>query len=442
MADFCTHWFRLAHDALPEGGRAGLVGTNSIRQNESREASLDYLVERGGVITEAVSTEVWSGDAAVHVSIVNWAKGNLPAHPRKLFTQLGDSVESPWKTEEVERIGPTLKAGTDVTGALMLAANEKAKKCFTGQNPVNAGFFLEPDEAAALIKADPRNREIIFPYMIGRDLVEAGKPTRWIIDFGKRDQFAARSYELSFAWVQERVMPVVLAKAEAEKKAQGKEVTRYTRIAQRWWQFYDYRPGTIAAISGVPRYIICSRVTKRPIFEFVSRDIHPDTALVVFPLPDDYSFGILQAESHYEWFKALCSSLKGDFRYTSDTVFDTFPWPQAPTMKQIKAVAEAAVQLRILRRETMDNLGYSLRDLYRTLNTPGANPLRDAHARLDDAVRAAYGMSADNHPLAFLLALNLELAAKEKDGKTITPPGLPLPESERAAFVTTDCISI
>jgi type II restriction/modification system DNA methylase subunit YeeA len=74
MADFCTHWFRLAHDALPPGGRAGLVGTNTIRQNESRVASLGYLVENSGVITEAVSTQVWSGDAAVHVSIVNWAK--------------------------------------------------------------------------------------------------------------------------------------------------------------------------------------------------------------------------------------------------------------------------------------------------------------------------------------------------------------------------------
>jgi len=44
MADFCTHWFRLAHDALADGGRAGLVGTNTVRQNEGREASLDYIV--------------------------------------------------------------------------------------------------------------------------------------------------------------------------------------------------------------------------------------------------------------------------------------------------------------------------------------------------------------------------------------------------------------
>ena len=86
--------------------------------------------------------------------------------------------------------------------------------------------------------------------------------------------------------------------------------------------------------------------------------------------------------------------------------------------------------------------GWSCANFTAPSTPPGDNPLHSAQARLDSAVRAAYGMSADDDPLAFLLALNLELSAKEKDGKTMTPPGLPLPENERAAFVTTDCITI
>ena len=93
-----------------------------------------------------------------------------------------------------------------------------------------------------------------------------------------------------------------------------------------------------------------------------------------------------------------CSKLKADFRYTSDTVFDTFPWPQTPTKEQIAAVAAAAVALRALRREIMAKLGYSLRALYRTLELPGANPLREAHTRLDTAVRAAYGHAQNRRP--------------------------------------------
>ena len=70
-ADYCVYWFRRAHDRLAPGNRAGLVGTNTIRQNYSREGGLDYIAGHGGTITEAVSAQVWSGEAAVHVSIAN-----------------------------------------------------------------------------------------------------------------------------------------------------------------------------------------------------------------------------------------------------------------------------------------------------------------------------------------------------------------------------------
>ncbi len=441
MADFCTHWFRLAHDALPENGRAGLVGTNTIRQNEGREASLDHVVNQGGTITDAVSTQVWSGDAAVHVSIVNWIKG-AESGTKTLTTQQGDKVSDPWKIEKVEEIRPNLAVGLDLSSAARLIANEKSKTCFTGQNPVNAGFFLEPHEALKLISADPRNKDVVFPYMIGRDLIAEGKPTRWIIDFGKRDLFESMSYPLPFERIKGTVMPSVLARAEKEKIDTGKEVTRYTRIAERWWQFYDYRPGTIAAINSVPRYVAVSRVTKRPIFEFVSKAIHADTALVIFPLADDYSFGLLQSGIHFEWFKTRCSTLESRFRYTSDTVFDTFPWPQTPTRAQIEAVAKEAVALRKLRGEVMAKMNWSLRDLYRTLDEPGSNPLRDAQTKLDNAVRAAYGMPKDADILAFLLALNQTCATKEATGEKITAPGLPLPPEEHANFVTDDCINV
>ena len=197
MADFCVHWFRLAHDLLKPGARAGLVGTNAVRKNESREASMDYLERHGGTIVEAVSSQVWSGEAAVHVSIVNWVKGDQ-AGLKKLFTQTGDSKESPWKCEELAHIGPTLMSTTDVRAARRLAANENAKKCFTGQNPVNAGFFLQPEEARVMVEADPKNCEVLFPYMIGRDLIEYGGPSRWIIDFAQRDLLTAMRYVPAF----------------------------------------------------------------------------------------------------------------------------------------------------------------------------------------------------------------------------------------------------
>jgi hypothetical protein len=71
FTDFCTHWFRLAHQNLRPGKRAGLVGSNTIRRGFSRKASLDYICNNGGFICNAVSSQPWAGEAKVHVSIVN-----------------------------------------------------------------------------------------------------------------------------------------------------------------------------------------------------------------------------------------------------------------------------------------------------------------------------------------------------------------------------------
>ncbi|MBA3354214.1 MAG: hypothetical protein H0U23_17625 [Blastocatellia bacterium] len=169
--------------------------------------------------------------------------------------------------------------------------------------------------------------------------------------------------------------------------------------------------------------------------------IRPDHTLEAFVLADDYSFGIIQSDLHWIWFRVKCSRLKGDFRYTPRSVFDTFPWPQQPTQNQIANVANAAVDLRTIRRQLTEKLKCSLRNLYRMLEQPGDNPLRDAHARLDIAVRAAYGASEEVDPLSFLLELNLACAAKEKVGEHITGPGLVQVTGDNNEFTTGDCIT-
>lgn len=78
VADYVAYWFPLTHDRLPPGGRAGLVATNSVREGSTRKATLDYVVDHGGTLVEAVSSQPWEGDANVSVSIVNWIKGDVP----------------------------------------------------------------------------------------------------------------------------------------------------------------------------------------------------------------------------------------------------------------------------------------------------------------------------------------------------------------------------
>src|SRR3954469_18623574 len=138
--------------------------------------------------------------------------------------------------------------------------------------------------------------------------------------------------------------------------------------------------------------------------------------------------------------KGRCSTLKRDFRYTSQTVFNSFPWPQSPTAKQIEAVAAAAVEVRRGRAGGLSVTTGGLRAVYRTLKLPGRHPLKDAHAALYAAVLAAYGFDPKKDLLAQLLELNLTVAAREKQGVKVTAPGVPPTYPDAAKLVTDDCV--
>jgi hypothetical protein len=194
------------------------------------------------------------------------------------------------------------------------------------------------------------------------------------------------------------------------------------------------------SLAKLSRYVACGRVTKRPIFEFVSSAIHPNDALMVFPFEDDYSFGVLQSGVHWAWFVQRCSTLKGDFRYTSNTVFDTFPWPQSPSQAAVRAVADAAVALRVLRWELRAEHKLSLRDLYRAIEKPGKHPLIAAHKALDAAVRDAYGFTRAEDLVGALAKLNGLCAMRESSGDLIQGPGLPTSVKSVKSFTTDDCV--
>ena len=180
--------------------------------------------------------------------------------------------------------------------------------------------------------------------------------------------------------------------------------------------------------------------TKRPIFCFLGSNVRPDSALTCFTFADDYSFGILQSGTHWIWFITKCSKLKSDFRYTPDTVFDPFPWPQSPTKKQLDSVSAAGREVRRVRDDALSKIKGGLRAVYRTLELPGRHPLKDAHAALDAAVLDAYGFDPKKDLLEQLLRLNLDVAARIAGNQPVTPPGVPASYRDAASLITDDCI--
>jgi hypothetical protein len=93
-----------------------------------------------------------------------------------------------------------------------------------------------------------------------------------------------------------------------------------------------------------------------------------------------------------------------------------------------------------VRAEALAKVKGGLRAVYRTLELPGKNPLKDAHAALDAATLAAYAFDPKSDLLAQLLALNQQVAAKEKAGEKVTPPGVPASYGDAKGLVSEDCI--
>jgi len=448
MADYCVYWFRKAHDHLPPctadnplAGRAGLVGTQNIRNNQSRVGGLDHIVKSGTII-EAVENQAWSGDANVHVSIANWVKSKGPELlplSRRLWTQVtrrnsfarrlsvannGANKESEFTVTNLPVINSSLSGDADLSAKRSLECNKKPKNCFQGKIPGYAGFMLD----AKMVQRLGGVSEVILPYLTGRELLDEFKIERWAIDFGSRDIHQASLFERAFSHCRDHVLPEVQRAYEMSVQSGSDMVSARKEHLQRWWQFWNRRDEMTQRLTELSRYIGCSRVTRRPIMVFLDSKICPSDLVQVFALEDDYSFGVLQSSVHFEWFrKSSRLKIETDTRYSVREVFETFPWPQSPTISQIEDVARLGQEVRQIRGELIQQSPgrIGLRDIYRLLELPGKHSLKTAHAALDEAVSAAFGLTGSESVLSQLSDLNAMIGEAEASGSRSIGPGIP-----------------
>jgi len=448
-ADFCVYWFYKTHQQLKTNCFAGLVGTSSIRQKNSRTGSLDYIKNNEGEIINAISTQTWSGDAAVSVSIVNWYKGKY--FKKKYLYFSVDNIN--YDLLELPFINSDLKPIIDLTNAKTLLTNSNTKLIYLGQTQGHAGFLIERKQAQNILNKNPHFSEVLKPFLIGNDYLSnlKSQPGRYIIDFTEKDLIQSSSFTELFSIIEKKVLPERKAKALKQdtenknaifKNPKAKTNKHHIGFYNNWWHLSYGRPELLKQLKKINRYISCSQISLRPIFEFISSTINPSSTLVVFTFDDDYSFGILQSSLHTNWWKYKGSSFEARYVYITSTVWDTFPWPQKPTNKQIETIAKLSKELRDTRNETMIINKLSLRTLYRTIEKHGKNKIRDLHEELDKAVIEAYGFNPKKDILQQTLDLNLELSNKENNNLEIQKPGIPDYYINKQILLSTDCVCI
>ncbi|SIO90579.1 Eco57I restriction-modification methylase domain-containing protein [Nocardiopsis sp. JB363] len=369
-ADLCSYFLLRNLDLAPKG-RTGIIATNTIAQGDTREVGLDQVVEQEGwKVYRAVKSQKWTGSANVHVSLV-WAGHS----GKKEQAFLGEGP--------VTGITPSLDPESRVTGKpLRLVAN--AEQSFQGSNVLGEGFILEPEQARELIRQNPKNREVIFPYLIGKDLNSRpdSSPSRWVINFGSMSEEEAREYPEPFEVVERDVKPVRLQ-------------NRYSASARdQWWLYERGRPELYSEISGLKHVLTIALVSRTGL------PVRQPTGQVFSHMVGVFVDGglkhlaLLSSGIHYSWAVSRASSMKGDLRYTPSDVYETFPKPER--METLTVIGE---QLDRERRELMLRRSLGLTKLYNLVHDPAGQGdedierLREIHVEIDQAVKEAYGWS-------------------------------------------------
>ena len=413
-SDLVAHFFRRGYHLLRERGTLGLIATNTISQGFTRSTGLRWICEDGGVIYDATRRYRWPGEAAVVVSVVHLARGDIPGE-RFLDGQT------------VPRITAFLFDQGGNRDPVVLSAN--AGKSFIGSYVLGMGFTFDDTDRKGvassvatmrrLIAANPRNGEIIFPYIGGEEVNV--NPThvhhRYAINFW---DFPLRREELQGTWsdaepsqrkewLRTGVVPLDYCGPVAADWPELLEIVEHTVKPARahltrnpigrhraafWWRYGALAKDLYAAISSLDRVLVVSRVSEYCAFCFLPSNLVFADRLVVFPLSSPSALCVLQGRPHETWARFFSTTLEDRLSYTPSDCLETFPfpdrWESRPELEAAgKTYNDHRAALMVTNDEGLTKTYNRFHDPYE--HDPAILKLRDLHAAMDRAVLDAYG---------------------------------------------------
>ena len=431
-SDLVAHFFRRAFNLVRVTGTFGLIATNTIAQGDTRNTGLRWICEHGGHIYRAQRRFTWPGQAAVVVSVLHVHRGDWEG--RRVLDG-----------KHVKNITAFLFHRGGHSDPARLKGNEK--QSFVGGYVLGMGFtFDDTDkkgvatplaEMERLIKVNPRNSEVIFPYIGGEEVNTS--PThayhRYVINF--RD-WPLRRADLGGTWkdagenhrrewLRTGIVPLdytgpvaadwpeLLEIVEDRVRPQRDSLPPKNSInreaTKRWWRFLAYRQGLHSAIDGLDRVVVISRYGQHFAFSIMpNRMIHSDSC-IVFPFDTHPAFCTLQSRPHEVWARFFGSSMKDDLRYTPSDCFETFPFPEGwETHPALEAAGEAYYDFRAALMVENDE---GMTKTYNRFHDPNETApdivrLRDLHAAMDRAVLDAYGWADIPSDCGFLLDYEID----------------------------------
>ncbi|WP_344861606.1 Eco57I restriction-modification methylase domain-containing protein [Amycolatopsis ultiminotia] len=358
-ADLIAYFVLRSAELINDTGTLGLVATNTLAQGDTRQVGLDQAVANGLTIYNAIKSMPWPSRSSALECCVVWGS----------CANVTSTVGLTAGLEPASRV---------IAQPRTLAINGGIS--FQGSNILGLGFTMTPVEADRLIGRDPKNSEVLFPYLNGQDLNSNPRcsASRWVINFHNWPEDRAKAYRECYGQVLRLVKP--------ERDRNNRKPRR-----ERWWQYAERTPELVRAITGLERVVVITLVSKTVMPVMVPTKQVFAHKLGVFASADTALLAFLSSAPHYWWTVRRSSTMKTDINYSPSDVFETLPLPELT--QELRHLGD---QLDTFRRDVMLSRQTGLTKTYNLVfdencRDQDIEELRALHREIDEATVRAYG---------------------------------------------------
>ena len=387
--DYVACWYKKASSYIGNYPiLCAFVSTNSICQGQQVAPLWRDLTNSGISIVFAHRAFKWNsesnGEAQVYCVIIGFTK--MPFLGRKIY----DNAR--------------IFDAENINGYLLNAPNifvEKSRKpicdvpiAIKGFQPTdNGNLILNDNEKDDLIRENPNAEKWVRPFITAREYIHG--INRWCLwlkgisptELNNNPEIKKR---------------VAMCKSWREMQVHTGDAYKLKDTPTLMRPSSKFKEGTFIVL---PRH--SGEKRKYIPFGFAGKECIPGDSISIIPNATLYNFGVLCSNVHMAWMRTVCGRIKSDYRYSSDIVYNNFPWP-TPTNTQkakIEQTAQAILDARALYPDS------SLADLYDEVTMPPE--LRRAHQQNDKAVMQAYGfwgkLNTESECVAELMKMYQEL---------------------------------
>jgi methylase of polypeptide subunit release factors len=359
-SDLVAYFFRRIYGIIKNQMFLSLISTNSISQGESAEGALKIIINNGGTINFAKTNTIWPGEATVTVHLLSIVKGFFPI--RLLNNKLVDEINYLLKSDNLNLKTYSLKESSDLS--------------FKGTSLYGEGFLISESEKERLILSDNKNRDVIFPYLGGREVNENLDSTadRFAINFFDWSIEKAQEYHLAFKIIEEKVKPF-----------RENVINNSTQIHEYdFWKYWDKRSEHYNKIKNFNRVLITARVNKGLAFVFVPNNQVFSDSLVIFKKNSFSFFAVLQSNIHFTWIINFFTTQGSTPVYIESKVLNNYPFPRLISRVHEKGLDQIGENYHKMRIQFMLGVQIGLTKTYNLFHSKELHLIPETKALYDD----------------------------------------------------------